>query len=303
MYICGEHPMAGLRGVKPSVIEQRLKLFMYGEAGAGKTTAAISFPRPYVIDCEGGTAQKQYVAKIEEQDGLLFKTTDFDELIAEVRTLLTVEHPYKTLVIDPLTILYNDLLVKSAAQLKAASKEKDATGEEFGRHYSLANRRMAHLLALLSRLDMNVVIIAQAKKEYSDNMKVVGVTFDCYKKLDYLFDLVLELQRRGRNERVAIVKKTRIEEFPDGEIIAFNYDEIARRYGRDILEKDAVPEVLASPEQVSETKRMVTLLSIPEETVNKWLTKANAETFEEMNAKSIDKVIEWLHKQFNGDSK
>jgi DNA-binding transcriptional regulator YdaS (Cro superfamily) len=303
MYICGEHSMAGLRGVKPSVIEQRLKLFMYGEAGAGKTTAAISFPKPYVIDCEGGTKQKKYVDKIEEQDGLLFKTTDFDELIAEVRTLLTVEHPYKTLVIDPLTILYNDLVNKCASILKSQSKEKDATGEEFGRHYSLANRKMAHLMSLLSRLDMNVIVTSQAKKEYGDNMKVIGITFDCYKKLDYLFDLVLEIQKRGKGNHVALVKKTRIEEFPDSEVIKFNYDEIAKRYGRDILEKDAVPEILASPEQVSETKRMVTLLSIPEETVNKWLTKANAETFEEMNAKSIDKVIEWLHKQFNGDSK
>lgn len=292
-----------LRGVKPSLIEQRLKLFLYGEAGAGKTTAAISFPTPYVIDCEGGTAQKPYVQKIEEMGGLVFKTHDFDDVISEVKTLLTIEHGFKTLVIDPLTLVYEDLVRKSAMRLKSASKEKDATGEEFGRHYSLANNKMKHLMALLSRLDMNVIIVSQAKKEYGDNMKVLGTTFDCYKKLDYLFDLVLEIQKRSRKDRVAVVKKTRIEEFPDGEIFPFNYDEIAKRYGKTILEKDAVPEVLATKEQIEECKRYVELLHIKEETLEKWFSKANCTSFDEMNGVIIEKIIVSMRNQINGEPK
>lgn len=43
-----------LRGVKPTAIQKRLKALFYGAAGVGKTTAAISFPSPYLIDTEKG---------------------------------------------------------------------------------------------------------------------------------------------------------------------------------------------------------------------------------------------------------
>jgi flagellar biosynthesis GTPase FlhF len=46
-----------LRAKKPEAVEKRLKLFMYGPAGVGKTTAAIQFPNAYIIDCEKGTRE------------------------------------------------------------------------------------------------------------------------------------------------------------------------------------------------------------------------------------------------------
>jgi GTPase SAR1 family protein len=39
-----------LRAKKPEAVEKRLKALFYGSAGVGKTTAAIQFPRPYLID-------------------------------------------------------------------------------------------------------------------------------------------------------------------------------------------------------------------------------------------------------------
>src|SRR6185503_5096019 len=135
-------------------------------------------------------------------------------------------------------LLYNDLLEKAERKV----------GSEFGRHYGEANKRMKQLLNLLLRLDMNVIITSHSKNEYGQNLAVLGQTFDCYKKLDYLFDLVFEIQKRGK-ERVGLIKKSRIESFPDGEQFPFSYDEIANRYGREVLERSAVAEVLATKEQ------------------------------------------------------
>lgn len=219
-----------LRGIKPEKVEKRLKALFYGSAGAGKTTASIQFPRPYLIDTEKGASNDQYVRLLEKAGGAIFQTTDFDELITEIKSLLTVSHSYKTVVIDPLTTLYNDLLDKCALEIKRISKDKDATGTEFGRHYAEANKKMKHLLTLLLRLDMNVIITSHAKNEYGKDLAVLGQTFDCYKKLDYLFDLVFEIQKRGAS-RVGIVKKTRVEAFGDGEQFPFSYDDIANKYG------------------------------------------------------------------------
>lgn len=280
-----------LRGVKPKEVKPRLKALFYGAAGVGKTMAAISFPQVYLIDTEQGAIHKQYTDKIEEINGAVFQTTDFDELMTEVKALLTTEHPYKTLVIDPLTILYDDLLDKSAVEV----------GTEFGRHYGIANKKIKHLLTLLSRLDMNVIITSHAKKEYGKDLSVLGSTFDCYKKLDHLFDLVFQIEKRGK-ERVGIVKKSRIEAFPDGDVFPFSYDIIAERYGKDILEKDAVVEVLASPEQVAEIKDLINAYKVDSTLVQKWLDKAKSETFEEMKGENIQKCIDYINSKFKGEA-
>lgn len=44
-----------LKAKSPEVKEKRLKMFVFGPAGVGKTTAAIKFPNSYIIDTEKGT--------------------------------------------------------------------------------------------------------------------------------------------------------------------------------------------------------------------------------------------------------
>lgn len=282
--------MSKLRAKKPETLEKRLKALFYGAAGVGKTTAAISFPRPYLIDTEKGAENSQYIKTLQDKGGVIFQTSDFDELMQEVRVLLTEKHEYKTLIIDPLTVLYNDLLDKSAAK----------NGTEFGRHYAAANNQIKHLLNLLLRLDMNVIITSHAKNEYGTDMKVIGTTFDCYKKLDYLFDLVFEIQKRGK-DRVGVIRKSRIESFPDGDQFPFSYDTIAERYGRDILERDAKPQELATPEQVKEIERLIELLKVPKEDWEKWQDKANSESWSEMPTISIQKCIDYLKSKLQGE--
>jgi hypothetical protein len=288
-----------LRGKKPTEIQKRLKALFYGTSGVGKTTCAINFPNPYLIDTERGAENSQYIKILEKNNGAVFQTSDFDELLKEIITLLSVKHDFKTVIIDPLTTLYNDLVDKSAERLKRISKDKEATGTEFGRHYVESNKKMKHLLSLLLRLDMNVIITSHAKNEYGNNMVVLGQTYDCYKKLDYLFDLVFEVQKRGK-DRVGIIKKSRVDSFQDGEIFPFSYQEIANRYGAELLEKEIQIEELATKEQLAETFRLIELLKVPEETIEKWLTKANAESFEEMNSIFIQKVIDFLTEKTKG---
>jgi len=279
-----------LRAKRPEAIQKRLKALFYGGAGVGKTTAAIQFPTPYLIDTEKGAENDQYTKLLQKAGGAVFQTSDFDELMKEVKSLLTEKHEYKTLIIDPLTTVYNDLLDKSALK----------NGTEFGRHYSEANKQVKHLLNLLLRLDMNVIITSHAKNEYGQNLAVLGQTFDCYKKLDYLFDLVFEIQKRGK-ERVGLVKKSRIEAFPDTEHFPFSYDEIALRYGRDVLERDAVAEVFATKEQIAEVTRLIDLFKIPQEVWQKWLDKVSADSFEEMTEDGIQKVINYLQSKVKGE--
>jgi hypothetical protein len=274
-----------LRGVKPKAVRKRLKLLMYGPSGVGKTTAAIQFPRPYLIDTERGAENDQYARVLEERGGVIFQTTDFDEMVKEVTSLLTEQHEFRTLIIDPLTTVYNDL----------AEKAEKKVGNEFGRHYAEAGKRMKHLFNLLARLDMNVIITSHSKAEYAEGaaMQRIGETFDCYKKLDYLLDLVLYVHKRGK-ERKASVRKSRIETFPESDTFTFSYEEVAERYGRDTLEREAAVETLATADQVAELKRLIDLLKYPADNVDKWLDKAQATTLAELPADVAAKCLSFL---------
>lgn len=280
-----------LRAKKPETIQKRLKALFYGNAGVGKTTAAISFPAPYLIDTEKGAENKQYIDKLKQSDGVIFQTTDFEEMVIEVKALLTEKHPFKTLIIDPLTTVYNDLLDKASKKV----------GTEYGAHYNEANKSMKHLINLLLRLDMNVIITTHSKNEYGNNLSVLGQTFDCYKKLDYLFDLVFEIQKRGK-DRIGIIKKSRIETFPDGDQFPFSYNSIADKYGRDILEKESSVQELATIEQIEEVERLTQLMKIPEETMQKWLDKEKAEDWGEMSKGLIQRCIDLLNKKLTDRS-
>jgi hypothetical protein len=139
---------------------------------------------------------------------------------------------------------------------------------------------------------MNVIVTSHSKTLYGANMSVLGQTFDCYKKLDYLFDLVFEINKKGK-VREAIIKKTRINTFPESDRFTFSYDEIAKRYGREILEKDC-QELLATPHQISKVLSFIKLLNIQQPLIDKWFKKGEANSWDEMSRPVMECIIAYL---------
>jgi hypothetical protein len=270
-----------LRARKPEAVNKRLKLFMYGPAGVGKTTAAIQFPNSYIIDCERGS--ENYDKLIKDSGSAVFQTTDIHDVIAEVKALLTEKHDFRTLVIDPITPAYNDLLEKC----------ENKVGADFGRHYGAANKEMKRLANLILALDMNVVITAHAKTEYGQNLSKLGYTFDGWRQLDYWFDLVVELRKKGK-KRFAKVVKTRMESFPDEDVFEWSYDSIRQRCDLVMLEKPAQAVALAEPVQVREVKDLLSVVRLPEGMVEKWFAKAGVDDWQDMPSEVIAKCIEYV---------
>src|SRR2546421_5872251 len=277
-----------LRARKPEAVTKRLKMFMFGPAGVGKTTAAIQFPNSYIIDGERGT--ENYDKLITESGSVVFETTDINEVLAEVKALLTVKHDFRTLVIDPITPIFNDLLDKCETQV----------GADFGRHFGAANKTMKRLANLIMNLDMNVIMTAHAKTEYGQNFSKLGYTFDGWRQLDYWFDLVVELTKKGK-KRVAKVSKTRIETFPDEDIFEWSYEAIKKRYDTSILEREAQQVALATHEQVREIKDLLNIVRLPEGLVDKWFSKAQVDAWEDMPAETIAKCIEYVKNRLPGN--
>lgn len=279
-----------LNAISPKKINKRLKLFLYGPPKVGKTTCSIQFPQPYLIDTEGGAVHDQYVDLLTQQEGAIFQCTQAEEVLKEIQALRTENHPYKTLIIDSVTILYSNLINYLLPR----------TAGKFGEPYNSANQLFLPLIYSLIELDMNVVVTAHSKIKYESSnvggklkMEATGDTFDCYKKIPFLFDLIIEAQYRG-GQRVGIVKGSRLANFKEDETFEFNYKSFAERYDLDRLERETIPEKLVSAELLDELTSLRNILNISETIVSKWLAKANVVTLAEMNETSIIKCIDHL---------
>ena len=278
-----------LRGKKPEATEKRLKLFLYGEAGSGKTTAAIQMPRPYIIDTEKGTEQKSYIDKINAAGGSVFRTTSDLELLDELKALMTESHQYKTLIIDPITNIEDVVIGDATTKYKA--QEKEGGDMRVWRDRDLTMRRVR---SILLNIDMNVVITAHGKIEYEEGKTMVkkGITHEGWKKWPYIFDLVLELQKQGK-KRSAIVRKTRMaEEFPDGDQFDWSYEELSRRYNPEIMERDAVAVCLATPEQIDQMNDLLAMLKVEGDWVEKVFKAAGVECWADMPQDKMQKCID-----------
>lgn len=268
---------------KPSKAEKRLKAMLYGLAGVGKTTAAISFPRPALIDTERGAEMDQYVDAIAKAGGAVLATSSFDTVLDQVRLLAVEEHPFQTLIIDPITVVFDDL---------AAAWEK-RVGDEWSRHRTKATTDWKRLTSLLATLDMNVVWTAHAKNEWVNGEATGRQTYDGPKGADFWVDLSIEVQRRRLpqgDERVGIVRKSRIKGLEVDSEFPFSYDAIAEAYGRDVLERDAKPLDQAYLD-------LLDLLAAREdgdELGARMLKKAEVATISDLSTDQVGKALEWL---------
>lgn len=293
-----------LKATKPEVKEKRLKMFVYGPAGVGKTVASLQFPDAYIIDCEKGT--DFYANLINKQNSARLQTLNPDEIREEVKSLLTEKHHYKTLIIDPITQIYNAIQEKwNRIFEKHAKTEKDKEVQDFGmRYWGKVKGEFKGLQRMIIALDMNVIITSHQKDVYGGNFSKVGVTFDSMRGDDYLFDLVFRIEKRGE-QRVAITEKERAEpgmqKFPAE--FEWSYKNFLKFYGKDIIEKEATPVAMATVQQVNKIKELVEIVKIDDSDIEKWFTKADVNEWEEMTSDQIEKCIKFVEKKLASLSK
>lgn len=278
--------MKDLKFKLPSKSQKRLKFMLFGLPGVGKTTAAIQFPRPALIDTERGAENDQYVDILRNAGGGVISTTSFDEVVQQVRALASMPHEYKTVIIDPITVLYDGL----------ADMWEKRVGNSFSAHRAAAKRDFNRLNALLSTLDMNVVFTSHAKNEWLNGEMTGRMVYDGPKGVDYFLDLLIEVRRDGE-KRTATIFKSRIESLKVDEEFEFSYDAIADRYGREILERGVQPIEFATSEQVEELDSLLTRHTDGKALVGKLLKRAKCEEFADFTSEQIGKAIEWLRNQ------
>ena len=285
-----------LKGHDPDETKSgKIKGVIFGKTGVGKTWFTLTFPNPYYIDTEGGADLKHYQKRLKEANGAYMGiqdgSLDFETIIDQMKALASEEHPYKTLVIDSITKIFQTTIANEAEKLGS----KDA----FGASKKPAIAMMRRLINWTAKIDMNVWFVAHEISEWGlvDGVRQeIGQVPDAWDKLIYELDLTLRAEKRGAS-RIAVVRKSRLLGFPDAEQFPLEYADFATRYGKDFIEAKVTTITLATEEQVKTINALLDMVKVSDTEVEKLLTKAGAENWKELTAVQADSTINWLKKK------
>lgn len=296
-----------LKAKAPESVEPgKTKGLIFGASGVGKTFFTLDFPTPYYIDTEGGADLRHYQEKLKKAGGVYMGqedgALDFATIIEQIQLLATEKHPYKTLIIDSITKVYQTAIANESERITSSGKK-----DEFGASKKPAIAWMRRLVNWVTKLDLNVWFVAHEIPEWGEingQRSEIGKLPDVWDKLVYELDIGLRVIRRGSTyPAVAIVHKSRLLGFPQAETFPLEYSVFAERYGKNYIEGTTKTITLAAPEQVAEIVRLVDLLKVTPEDIEKVLTKAGADKWEELSDKQADEMIARLTKKMTGESK
>lgn len=226
------------------------KVGYFAESGAGKTHFALQSPRPAVIDPEQGTAwfrnrpgfsdwdvMDSLMGDIVDQvhTALSFLETGFetenvwDEVLKRNVPRLTHRHAvdpstgkpvhdYQTLVIDPITLLWENIQFNQSLKVERSDRKnkEDYSWKDHGD----MKRDYKGTLNRLINLPMNVVVTARSSDLVTDGKKI-GTRADAEKSTIYGFDLFFELVNpqdpNNPDRRDAVILKDRSQTYRQGQ--------------------------------------------------------------------------------------
>lgn len=276
---------------KAETRDKRLKLLLWGDSGSGKTTLALQFPRPAVIDLEGGTDLYGGLYNFE-----VLRASTADEVMQAIDWLRTHPHPYRTLVIDPITIYWDALQRKWSDIFLRRNKGSKHHKYEFydlqPRDWMTVKAEFKDLLRKLIALDMNVVVTARQKVQYADGalMRAIGETFDGEKSLPYVFDTILRLHRDEGGRFLAECLKDRSRRMPAGSF-EISYPRIEELLGRDSLTREAVQLPGASDSQVQTIKDHLAALAMSPYEIEQGLARYGVTRVEDLTEESAATIL------------
>jgi hypothetical protein len=145
-----------------TLARERLRMCVYGDAGVGKTTLALTFPRTLVIDTDGGLIS----GAIQGMEGTSYEPRSWKEFDSLYFWAKAREAQFDTIVIDSITSLQRmliDEMVDSTVDVKKPDKPIMEFVPEQGTY--LANQRqIARILNEFRGLGKHMVVTAGVRE-------------------------------------------------------------------------------------------------------------------------------------------
>lgn len=144
-----------------SMNEQKMRLLCYGEPGVGKTTLALSFPRPFVINTDDGLIS----GAIQGLGGIEYAPEGWKEFEALYFWAKSHINDFDTVVLDSITTLQR-LLMDELVEATVDKKGVNAPVMEFVPEQSMylaTQRQIGRILNDFRNLGKHLVVTAGVK--------------------------------------------------------------------------------------------------------------------------------------------
>ncbi|MCQ2608991.1 MAG: ATP-binding protein [Bacteroidales bacterium] len=136
-----------------------LRVMIYGEPKVGKSYFGAQIPNHVFLNLENGLEHLNGANKLPY-------TESYEEVKAMLKELATVDHPYKTLVVDSADVLEN-LIKKWIVGLQNNTNIRDIADIAFGRGYPLLLTETRKLIEkfeyLRTKKGMNIIFICHSE--------------------------------------------------------------------------------------------------------------------------------------------
>lgn len=172
------------------VVNPTIQMLIYGQAGVGKTTLALSAPAPLLIDTDGGVSRVNPGHRCDT-----VQVTDYQEVLDVLNEDLS---KYQTIIIDTggkLLDLMGVYLVRRNSKL--AKRNGALTMDGFGERKAEFKR----FCRLIRTLGKHIIFVAhrETKKDHDDNVRYVPIFGgSSYDDLVTDLDLVGYVEAYGR---------------------------------------------------------------------------------------------------------
>lgn len=166
------------------VIPTTVKMMIYGQAGMGKTTVALSAPKPLLLDFDNGVKR----VNMAHLDGIdIVQVTSWQDVQQVLQEDLSV---YQTIVVDTIGKMMDFIIFY-----------KCGTRQPQIRDWGGINAEFSWLTRTLSSLNKNVVFVAHrdTRKEGDDTVFIPALREKSYNSIVTELDLLGYLEMRNEN--------------------------------------------------------------------------------------------------------
>lgn len=165
-------------------IPSTVKMMVYGQAGTGKTTLALSAPSPLLLDFDNGVKR----VNMSHLDGTdIVQISKWDDVQQVLQEDLS---PYKTIVVDTIGKMMDFIITYKCGTRQPQIRDWGGINQEF-----------SWLTRALSSLNKNVIFVAHrdTRKEGDDTVFIPALREKSYNSIVTELDLLGYLEMRSEN--------------------------------------------------------------------------------------------------------
>lgn len=189
---------------KPETRKQGLKILFYGENGAGKSVAALTFPENAIIDSESKIGVYESDPRYKDNIVGIADTSNYYDAIELMEQVLANPKMCKTFTIDSYTKIYNAIQVacmeveEERARKKGGNVDDSTISMRGHGKIKLNILRFEDFIAQASAKGIHVLCIAHkedVKQKVGDNFVKVGERPALKVNAEHTFDVILRFYK------------------------------------------------------------------------------------------------------------